>query len=432
MDKEPLFSVIIPAKNRAKYLHHTLRTCSLQDYERLEVIVADDGSTDETRDVVEDAGIRDPRIRYATAGGSVGMRENFEFALRQVKPGYVIALGADDGLMPRGVEGMRAVLSETRQELLTWAAPVYAYPGAWTTGGQLVMPRQGRTRLVRSADFLRRQSVDLNYMGDVESPMFYVKGVVATTLVDRVRQRSPDGRFYSCPTPDGYSGIVLAGEVDTFAFSARPFSIYGASPSSQGQAYLESSEEARKLSEAFFSTVADTPMHRQLASQPYSPLITLMTADYLLTAADLPGWRGPTPTIDFRQLLLKAIGELRHGLYSTARIPRELAILDRIAEQHGLQDFFRSTVSTTARFAPKTRLDGDAISPSMLVLDAEPCGVHDLVDAAHFTHFAYTAASRPLVGTAIQALVRSVRYRLSSVRKGAAFPPVTEWQDRKT
>ncbi len=67
-DKNPLFTVIIPTKDRAEYLHHTLRTCSLQDYDNLEIIVSDDGSTDHTREVVAEAARKDPRIRYASPG----------------------------------------------------------------------------------------------------------------------------------------------------------------------------------------------------------------------------------------------------------------------------------------------------------------------------------------------------------------------------
>ena len=225
MERKPVVTVIIPAKNRAPYLRHTLRTCMLQDYERLEVIVSDDGSTDDTREVVEAARTRDSRIRYISPPEAVGMRANFEFALRQVQPGYVMALGADDGLLPRGIEGMLEVLADTGQELLAWSAPVFAYPNTRVEQSQLVLARQCRTRVIQSADFLRRQSEHLHYLSDVESPMFYVKGLTSTTLVDRVRSRTRDGCFYSCPTPDGYSGIVLAGEVKSYAMSGKPFSI---------------------------------------------------------------------------------------------------------------------------------------------------------------------------------------------------------------
>jgi hypothetical protein len=349
------------------------------------------------------------------------MRDNFEFALRQVKPGYVMALGADDGLLPRGIGGMLEVLADTGKELLAWSAPVFSYANTRGAQSQLMLFRQGRTRVIQSAEFLRRQATHLHYLSDVESPMFYVKGIASTELVERVRSRSSDGRFYRCPTPDGYSGIVLAGEVDSYAFSGKPFSIYGASPSSQGMAYLTGGEVAKSLSESFFRTVSETPMHHRLASQPYSPLITLMTADYLLTASDLPGWPARFPEIDFRQVLLKSIEELRHGLYSEERVTRELAILDRIAEQHGLLEFFRAAVRSTRRFAPKAPLEADAVSPSMIVLDAAACGVADIFDAAYFARFAHEVASRPLFRTVWQAVVRSIRYRLASIRKGEPF-----------
>lgn len=400
----------------------------LQGYERLEVIVSDDGSTDDSRAVVEAAAARDPRIRYVSPGTAVGMRDNFEFALRQAKPGYVMALGADDGLLPHGIEGMLEVLAETRQELLAWSAPVFAYPQTRVKQSQLILARQGQTRVIRSADFLRRQAEHLHYLSDVESPMCYVKGLTSTALIDRVRSRSRDGRFYSCPTPDGYSGIVLAGEVETYAMSGRPFSIYGASPASQGLAYVTGGEPAKAQSESFFRTVAGSPMHSQLASQPYSPLITLMTVDYLLTANDLPGWKGPRPAINFRHVLLNSIGELKHGLYSPDRIARELAILDQIATHHGLGDFFRSTVRTTRRHAAKKPLEGDAFSPSMLVLDAAACGIENIFDAAYFARFAHELTARPLLPDVLRALVRSIRYRLASARNGDRFPPETAWR----
>ena len=151
MDSKPLVTAIIPAKNRAPYLYHTLRTCALQEYERLEVIGSDDVGTDDMRDVVGSAQVRDPHIRCVAPGGSVGMRENFEFALRQVQPGYVMALGADDGLLPHGVEGIEEVLAETTQELLAWSAPVFAYPNTRVEQSQLILSRQDHTRVIQSA-----------------------------------------------------------------------------------------------------------------------------------------------------------------------------------------------------------------------------------------------------------------------------------------
>lgn len=427
-ENSPLFTVIIPTKDRADYLYHTLRTCSLQDYENLEVIVSDDGSTDHTREVVQEAARKDPRIRYVSPGGNVGMRDNFEFALNQVKPGYIIALGGDDGLLPYGIQGMWNVLRETSQEMLAWPTPAFFYAKTKMETGQLVLPVHKGRKLIKSKEFLKRQAKNLFYVADIESPMFYVKGVVSTQLVERVRSRSSDGRFYMCSTPDGYSGIVLAGEVQSYAFSGEPFSIHGVSPTSHGVSYLASDDRAKNQSEAFFQKAAQIPMHAELAMQPYSPLITLMTADYLLTARDLPGWPGCFPPFDYRDLLIKSLDELLDGLFAANRVARELAILYRIANQYALGEFFRKRVKAARRNTRKT-LEGNAISPKRLYLDCSEYGIHNVFDAAYASrhlHQILTKTSLPALGKLI---TNSLGYRLRSLRVGPHLPAESEWLD---
>ena len=59
----PLFTVIIPQKDRAEYLIHTLRTCIIQDYPNFEIIVSDDCSVDESVEVVRKMIKIDSRIK---------------------------------------------------------------------------------------------------------------------------------------------------------------------------------------------------------------------------------------------------------------------------------------------------------------------------------------------------------------------------------
>jgi glycosyltransferase involved in cell wall biosynthesis len=399
----------------------------MQNYEPLEIVVSDDGSTDNTREVVEDAARHDSRVRYITHGTGVGMRDNFEYALRQVKPGFVIALGGDDGLLPDGILGMHEVLRDTDMDLLAWPAPVFTYPNVRRSKGQLAIYHQRGLKIVDSHQFLCRQSKNLHYLSDTESPMFYVKGVASTKIIERVRKRSPDGRFYSCPTPDGYSGIVLAGEVSCYAFSGKPFSIYGLSPASQGLAYLSNSEKAKKETEMFFKNVGSKSMHRELAAQPYSPLITLMTVDYLLTARDLPGWPGRFPPIDYRQALLNGINELAHGLYGDERINRELEILNQIAEKHGLGEFFRERVRRSNRYRKRGPFEGSGINTSMFFLDAYSYRLNNIFDAAYAAQNIYQVYSDLKFSSLFKFIARSIKYRCHAMGKGNPFPPEPEW-----
>jgi glycosyltransferase involved in cell wall biosynthesis len=400
----------------------------LQNYEHLEVLVSDDGSTDNTREVVEEASKRDPRIRYLTPSSGTGMLNNFEYVLQQVKPGFVIALGGDDGLLPDGIQGMWNTLRDTGMELLAWPAPHYFYPNVRGINSQITIFRDKGIKIIDSRKFLCRQAKELRYSSDRESPMFYVKGVASTTLIERVRQNSPRGRFYSCPTPDGYSGIVLAGMVDSYAYSGQPFSIFGSSPDSHGLAYLSNKETAKKISESFFQSVSSMPMHRELASQPYSPLITLMTADYLLTARDLPGWRGSFPPIDYRQVLIKGIMELSSGMYGEERMSRELIILNKIAEKHGLTDYFRQKVRTSNCYRPRLPYMGNGFNTDGFYLDGNAYHLNNVFDAAYVAQTICQLYADLSSSSFPKAIIRSIVYRFREMnRKGGSFPNESEW-----
>lgn len=425
-ETNPRFTVIIPTKDRAEYLGPTLRTCMMQDYDNLEVLVSDDGSKDHTRDVVLEASRQDPRIKYRSNERSPGMRDNFEYALDLAQTGFVIALGGDDGLMPGGISGMRDVLRDTGLELLSWAAPLYTYPRVRGPEGQLMLYHPKKDRIVDSQAFLARQAEHLNYLGDIESPMSYVKGVASTRLVRQVQSRSKEGRFYSCPTPDGYSGIVLAGEVKNFAFSGTPFALYGLSPTSQGLNYLANEEAAKKNSQSFFKAVDAVPMHDELAGQPYSPLITLMTVDYLLTARDLPGWGGVVPSIDFKRVLESGINELSHGLYGQDRLLREMSILRNIAVRHGLAAHFDALIAKSRRKKEKSPFMGSGINPRSIFFDASRYRISNIVEAAYAAEYLGRFYRDLMPRNLLNIVKRSLSYFLVSSGKGPLFPKLEQ------
>ena len=414
----PNFSVIIPVKNRGTYIEHTIKTCLIQKYKNFEIIVSDDNSDDNTGLIVEQMASKDSRIKYFRHDTSIGMRENFEFALNQIKPGYVIALGGDDGLLPNGISNMWKVLRATNKEMLTWPASLYSFPEVNGKDGQIVIYHDKGVKIINSNKYLDRQSKNLYYLTDKESPMFYVKGVVSTELIDRVKSRSTNNQFYSCPTPDGYSGIVLAGEVESYAYSGEPFSLYGMSSSSQGLAYQKDDRKSKIESDLFLKISDSTPMHRELASQPYSPLITLMTVDYLLTAKDLPGWNGDFTKINFKKVIIKALNELCLGVYGVSRIKRELEILRNISKYHGLESFFEKKIKHSKKMIQNNLFDGNGISPSVIYLNAKPFQIDNIFDAAFAVKNIYQFKSQISLNKIISSLINSIKYKLLSKRKG--------------
>lgn len=382
MGEQPKVSLIIPVKDRKDYLYHTLRTCMAQDYENFEIIVADDASTDGTKDLVRAMAAMDSRITFIDRPVRVGMRDNFEDALSRIKEGYVMALGGDDGIMPSGISRMVMKFKETGAKLMTWSPPDYVYPNEDYPNGHFSIYYKNNSHWVSSKDYLARQPRLLNYLDDIECPMFYVKGAAHISLIEKVKSRTEDGRFYSCPTPDGYSGIVLAGEVDKFYFSAESFTLFAGSPSSQGVAYKRKDKQAVENSKEFFKFSESKMMHPVLASQPYSPLMSLMTVDYLMTAKDLPGWSGDFPTIDFKRVLKEGIAEMARG-YDDGRMKRELLIMEEIAKQHNIVEEYHEMLRTAKKFAVSRMDYKTAITRQRLYIDVLDLDVHNVFDASY-------------------------------------------------
>jgi hypothetical protein len=185
---------------------------------------------------------------------------------------------------------------------------------------------------------------------------------------------------------------------------------------------MTNDEAAKENSASFFKSVDSVPMHHQLASQPYSPLITLMTVDYLKTAQDLPGWGGVIPTIDFKRVINAGIGELAHGLYGEDRLLREIGLLRRIALHHGLEEYFDSLVANSFRKKIKSPFMGNGINPRAIFLDASHFGIHDIFEASYAASYLGRFYGELMPKRLLRTVKRSLDYFLASSGKGNAFP----------
>lgn len=389
----PLFTVIIPQKNRAEYLIHTLRTCMIQDYPNCEFIVADDCSEDNSVEMIRELQKKDPRIKLIAHEKHVGMRDNFESALAAARPGYVMALGGDDGLVPGCFWRMHEIIKETGTQLLCWRTPIFTYAEDENDTARFILPKvKGKGyRWIKSEDFLNIIAKTFEYQIP-ECPMFYMQGVASTELVDRVKSRTPDGYFYYCPTPDGFSGVVLAGEVEKYIFTNEPLAIAGNSRKSQGRNYERKDEQSKKEAQEFFNDSIRRTMHKELASQPYSPLQTLMTVDYLLTARDLPGWPGKFEMFKWEDLLRVTFSKFVHGQWENEVLVRELKILREIAKQHDLLPLFDELYQKTRRKVVRTRaFSGFVVTKRSVMFAEDEVNIHNIYDAALATNFAYHA-----------------------------------------
>jgi glycosyltransferase involved in cell wall biosynthesis len=100
-------SVIIPCYNYGRFLGEAIASVRRQTVEDLEIIVVDDGSTDETPEVL--AGIRDPRLRsLRTVNGGISAARNA--GLDRASGEYLAFLDADDRWLPTKLERQLAMM----------------------------------------------------------------------------------------------------------------------------------------------------------------------------------------------------------------------------------------------------------------------------------------------------------------------------------
>jgi glycosyltransferase involved in cell wall biosynthesis len=100
----PLITIAIPTYNRADgYLKQALESAVNQTYQHLEIIVADNCSSDHTNEVVKK--FADSRIiRYYKHAKNIGANNNFNFCVEQAQGAYFLLLHDDDWIDPDFVE----------------------------------------------------------------------------------------------------------------------------------------------------------------------------------------------------------------------------------------------------------------------------------------------------------------------------------------
>lgn len=88
-------SIITPAYNASKYIEQTIKSVMSQTYDNWEMLIVDDGSRDDTAEIVKRFTLIDPRIRLLmqSNAGSAAARNN---ALRNASGQLICFLDADD------------------------------------------------------------------------------------------------------------------------------------------------------------------------------------------------------------------------------------------------------------------------------------------------------------------------------------------------
>ena len=120
--QQPLVSIISPTYNHEKFISSCIESVLSQTYSNWEMIIIDDGSTDETFKIATEYALKDTRIKPFTQKniGIFRLGESYNFALSKCNGSYVAILECDDVWFPEKLEIQVNVLENNPESILSW------------------------------------------------------------------------------------------------------------------------------------------------------------------------------------------------------------------------------------------------------------------------------------------------------------------------
>jgi hypothetical protein len=278
----PLVSIVVPTYNRAGLVEQTIDSVLAQDYEPLELLVLDDGSSDETPAILARYAERHPDRfrwdRHENMGQARTLNKGFEMSRGEVL-GY---LSSDDLLAPDAVSRLLGALQSDDEAVLAY--PAYrVIDSEGETVDTVVPPEYSRAEAMRLGDTIvgpgalfRRSGLEragpwdptLRYLGDfdlwlrlaeqgrfvrVPEPLArWRRHRGALTLaeqgLDMARERiALVERLYSEPVPEELEQVCVQAFRNAYVLAAL---VVGPGANSAGERYFFSDSHARAVSEA--------------------------------------------------------------------------------------------------------------------------------------------------------------------------------------
>jgi len=211
-----LLSIVIPTKNRFKYIKHTILSILSFDYSNFELIIQDNSDNNQLLSWIN-ANINDSRLIYNYVSSPLSFVANFDTAISLTNGQYVCLIGDDDGLnieIMKVVEWMSLVKIDSLSTLISanyvWensGVPVTRFTKI--TGGVLTLNKINY-KLVKSDLTKQLKLFFLNGCNDYLKfglPKLY-QGIVKKDCLDKVKLLT--GNFFGGLSPDIYASICIS------------------------------------------------------------------------------------------------------------------------------------------------------------------------------------------------------------------------------
>lgn len=142
--RRPQLSIVVPCKNGEQFVEKAIRSVLNQSFRQLEVIVVDDQSKDNTREVVQALASRDRRVRLLDGRGS-GPGAARNDGVNAARGRYLAFIDADDHVLPEAYATMLSTLARSGSDYVM---------GGYTRHGRSGVHRPNLVSAVHAEDRL--------------------------------------------------------------------------------------------------------------------------------------------------------------------------------------------------------------------------------------------------------------------------------------
>jgi glycosyltransferase involved in cell wall biosynthesis len=118
MASTPLASLLIPTFNSALTVAEAIDSCRQQTFADVEILVYDEVSKDNTREIIQAAARQDPRIRFFSSDTNSGPVRAWRKLLHEARGQFATFVWADDLILPRYVEALVGDLQRNPLQLI--------------------------------------------------------------------------------------------------------------------------------------------------------------------------------------------------------------------------------------------------------------------------------------------------------------------------
>jgi glycosyltransferase involved in cell wall biosynthesis len=130
-DRLPLVTIGVPVFNGARYLAGALTSAVEQEYGNLEIVVADNASTDGTDEICREFARKHDRVRWFRSRENLGLMPNYRKVLEAARGKYFTWLSADDLLSSPGYVARCVAVLERAPDVVLCATGMHALDYDW-------------------------------------------------------------------------------------------------------------------------------------------------------------------------------------------------------------------------------------------------------------------------------------------------------------